>query len=92
MARSPSETDPIRLDFRKMRQRRRMLDLPQREVADLAGVHRNAISYWERGHRMPTALELAKVARILGSPLWELFDVVDLQGDPVSDPWKGRRR
>jgi hypothetical protein len=61
-----------------MRQRRRMLDLSQREVAD--------------GQRMPTALQLAKVARVLGSPPWTLFDVVDQQGDAVSDPWKGHRR
>jgi transcriptional regulator with XRE-family HTH domain len=75
-----------------MRQRRRMLDLSQREVADLVGVHRNAVLYWERGQRMPTALQLAKVARVLGSPPWTLFDVVDQQGDAVSDPWKGHRR
>jgi transcriptional regulator with XRE-family HTH domain len=68
-----------------------MLDMAQRTLAERAVVHRNAISYWERGHRVPTVLELARVARVLGSPLWELFDVVDENGATVSNPWRGRR-
>lgn len=85
------ERDPIRLDFRKLRARRRYLDLTQQYVADQAGIHRNALSYWERGHRIPDSLELAKVARVLGTPYWDLFDVVDINGATVEDPWRGRR-
>lgn len=92
MAKAPSETDPIRLDFRKLRARRRMLDLSQQHVANQVGVHRNALSYWEHGRRVPSSLELARVARVLGTPLWDLFDVVDVDGTPVSNPWRGLRR
>ncbi|NJD27417.1 MAG: helix-turn-helix transcriptional regulator [Chloroflexi bacterium] len=91
MARAPRDTDPISLDFRRLRQRRRMLDIPQRELAERVGVHRNAISYWETGRRMPTALDLAKLGRALGSPPWELYDVVDVDGNPISKPWVGYR-
>ena len=91
MARAtPLETDPIRLDFRKLRQRRRLLDMSQTTLAAHAGVHRNVVSHWERGRRIPSTLELARAARALGTPLWDLFDVVDPEGNPV--PWRGARR
>ena len=89
MARGRAPDESIRLDFRPLRQLRRLLDIPQRTLAARAGVHRNAISYWERGHRVPTVLELARVSRILGTPPWELFDVLDAEGAPVSKPWRG---
>lgn len=34
---------------KKLRQRRRELDITQAELADLIGVHRVRISEWERG-------------------------------------------
>jgi transcriptional regulator with XRE-family HTH domain len=89
---APNEgSEPIRLDYTKMRRRRRMLDLSQAAIAQRAGVHRNAISYWERGRRGPTHLEFARVARILGSRPEDLFDVVDINGNTVSEPWRGKK-
>ena len=89
---APSEDRvPIRLDYKKLRTRRRALDLSQAVVARQAGVHRNAISYWERGRRGPTHLEFARVARILGSRPEDLFDVIDIDGNTVSEPWRGKR-
>lgn len=90
MAKAPRETDPIALDFRKLRQRRRYLDISQATLARRVGVHRNAVSYWEHGRRVPSSLELARVARVLGTPYWELFDVVDAEGTTITKPWVGQ--
>lgn len=93
MARIPNaETDPIRLDFKKMRQRRRMLDISQADLAKAIGGHRNSISYFERGHRIPDALQLFYLARALGTPIHELVDAHDQNGSTVNDPWRGQRR
>ena len=91
MAKAPRETDPIALDFRPLRQRRRLLDITQAALARRVGVHRNAVSYWEHGRRVPSALELARVGRVLGSPPWELYDVVDADGNTIAKPWVGQR-
>ena len=88
---TPEGTEPIRLDYTKLRRRRRALDLSQAYVAEHAGVHRNAISYWERGHRGPTHAEFTRVARILGARPQDLFDVVDINGNTVSNPYRGKR-
>lgn len=68
-----------------------MLELTQQQLADLVGVTRNAVADWERGKSGPTALHLALVGRALGSPPWELYDVVDQDGGLVDRPWVRRR-
>lgn len=82
-ATTPAEGDPLRLDFSKLRQRRRLMELSQRRLSTLVGAHENAVLYWERGHRRPGILDLVKVARVLGTPLPDLFDVFDQTGNPV---------
>lgn len=80
---TPRESDALRIDFKKLRQRRRVLELSQRRLSSLIGAHANAINYWENGRRRPGVLDLWKVARVLGTPYEDLFDVVDLTGNPV---------
>jgi transcriptional regulator with XRE-family HTH domain len=91
MAKAPRETDPIALDFRPLRQRRRLLDISQAALARRVGVHRNAVSYWEHGRRVPDSLVLVKVCRVLGSPPWELYNVVDQNGNTIAKPWVGQQ-
>lgn len=70
--------------------RRRMLDVSQKRLAELIGVHRNAVSYWEHGLRQPSHEKFVAAAIALGSPPWELYDVLAPDGSPLSRPWKGR--
>jgi len=70
--------DEIRLDFAPLRHRRRLLGVSQRALAPLCGgCHPSLISHWERNARMPSALQLVRLARALGTPTFMLFDVIE---------------
>lgn len=84
-----SDRDPFLLDFRKLRIRRLTLNITQAQLAELVDCNRNHISYWERNVRVPTFIQAVKVGRVLGTPLWDLFDIVELDGTTSRNPWKG---
>jgi DNA-binding XRE family transcriptional regulator len=50
----------------KLRDRRKMLRLRQRDLAELAGVTLRGLTDLERGNANPTINQLAKVAEVLG--------------------------
>lgn len=81
------QDDPIRVDFRKLRTRRRLLDISQGALAKSIGRHRNAVSAWERGKAVPDAEDLAYLARTLGTPMWDLFVVRDGTDEPITERW-----
>ncbi|MCU0250205.1 MAG: helix-turn-helix domain-containing protein [Vicinamibacterales bacterium] len=81
------QSAPIRLDFRRLRTRRRLLDISQGALAKEIGRHRNAVSAWERGKAVPDAEDLAYLARTLGTPMWDLFVVLDAEDEPVTARW-----
>jgi transcriptional regulator with XRE-family HTH domain len=59
------------------------LDVTQRQLARECGAHANAVGYWESGKRTPSVLNLVYAARTLGTPMQDLFDVVDEIGEVV---------
>jgi len=68
-----------------------MLDLSQRSLASLVGANANAILDWEKGRGEGPYLEqFVRTARILGTPLNDLFDVWDAQGKNAK-PHRARR-
>jgi transcriptional regulator with XRE-family HTH domain len=56
-----------------IRVRRRARGLSQESLADLADIDRSYMSAVERGLRNVSILNMARVARALGVPLWELL-------------------
>ena len=68
---------PAKLSFRKLRQRRRLLDLSRAQLATLAGLHPMTLYKWESGRAVPRSDQLVTVALALGTPVWELYEVVD---------------
>ena len=71
------EPERLHLDFRPLRVRRQLLDISQVRLAHRIGAYRNSVHYWENGTRMPSALDLIRMARVLGTPTFELFDVIE---------------
>jgi transcriptional regulator with XRE-family HTH domain len=68
----------------KVASRRKELDLSQEELADLAGLHRTAISLLERGERAPRIVTLFVIAGVLKVPPGKLLDGIyweRLEGD-----------
>jgi y4mF family transcriptional regulator len=53
----------------KLRTRRKMLGLRQRDLAELAGVTLRGITDLENGNANPTINQLAKIAEVLGLEL-----------------------
>jgi transcriptional regulator with XRE-family HTH domain len=79
--RAAKPDDGLEFDYAKLRARRRMLDLSQRGLAVLVGAHANAVLAWEKGRGEGPSLEqFVRAARVLGTPLNELFDVWDKEG------------
>ncbi len=68
---------PAKLSFRKLRQRRRLLDLSRAQLATLAGIHPMTLYRWETGRAVPRSDQLVSVALALRAPIWELYEVVD---------------
>jgi transcriptional regulator with XRE-family HTH domain len=75
--------NPLRFDFTPMRQRRRLLDISQKRLSALAGVHINKVNYIEKGHRLPDLRAIVMIARVLGTRLEDLFEVYDDEGSRV---------
>ena len=64
---------------RRLRRRRRLLDLKQADVADRLGVHQNTVSNWEHGESLSLD-RLLQVTEVLDMSL------VDLLGDQDDVP------
>ena len=58
----------------------------QDEVADLAGLSKTYISRLERGERCATPTTRVEMARRLGAPVSELFEVEPIEVD-ASESW-----
>lgn len=50
-------------------------ELTQQQLADLLGVSRNTVIGWERNTARPDVETIQELARVLGIPLYELFDL-----------------
>lgn len=77
---------------RRIRRRRRCLDLSQEALAERADIHRTQISLFENGVRMPLAVTLVKLAAALGVPVEELLAGLEWKvraGPPLRDPGEG---
>ena len=62
------------MDFRHvLRARRLELGMRQQDLASIVGVHKSAISQWERGETSPTYKMSLKVAKALGMNARDLF-------------------
>lgn len=51
---------------RRLRQARGLANYTQEEIADVLGVVREMISYWERDRRVPSAVQLGRLAEAYG--------------------------
>jgi DNA-binding XRE family transcriptional regulator len=79
--RAPQPDDGLEFDFGRLRTRRRLLDLTQRGMAPLVGANANAVLDWEKNRgEGPYVKQLVRAARLLGTPLNDLFDVFDRDG------------
>lgn len=77
MAKPHPSVRPFRLNFRLLRQRRRELELTQRQLAAAAGMHKQTVWRIETGRSCPSIEELVGIARALGTPMHRLFEVED---------------
>ena len=77
MSRTYPEPEPLTLSWAPLRRRRRLLGVSQVELSAACGRARNACHYWENGTRMPTAEDWARMSRYLGTPSWQLADVIE---------------
>ncbi len=59
---------------RRVRRRRRAIDMTQEELAFRAGIHRTQITLIEKGRRMPYLYTLVKIAGGLGISTCQLFE------------------
>jgi transcriptional regulator with XRE-family HTH domain len=67
----------VALDWAPLRARRKRLNLSQRDVGAMVGVGPGTVCRWERGSRQVSALQLAQIARGLGTPGFELFRAIE---------------
>ena len=58
---------------RRVRARRRVLDLSQKDLADSLGLSFQQISKYEQGHSAPSAIILARIAITLGISIGDLL-------------------
>lgn len=73
---------------RRIRRRRRYLDLSQEALAERADIHRTQISLFEHGERMPLVSTLVKLVAALGVSVDQLLAGVGwevLAGPPLLD-------
>lgn len=68
--------------------------LTQQELADLANMPVGSLRNHEQGHRLPSFIAAAKLARALGVPLDKLAncDELSTSADPAPIPRKRRKR
>lgn len=74
----PTPFSRFRLDFTPLRQRRRQLDMTQRQLAAAIGVHVITIYRTEKNRSEPTLSQMLAIARSLGTPVHLLFTVTSL--------------
>jgi transcriptional regulator with XRE-family HTH domain len=74
---------------RRMRRRRRALDMSQETFAERAAIHRTQTTLYERGHRMPYASTLIKLAAALEISVDQLLAGIEwkVPGPPLPDPY-----
>jgi transcriptional regulator with XRE-family HTH domain len=72
----------VALDWTPLRKRRRLLNVTQREAGAFCGVTASTVCRWEKGTRQVSALELAQLARGLGTPGFDLFRTIE-EGKPT---------
>ena len=77
MTRPQAEPEALHLDFRPMRAVRQRLDVTQAQVAHACKVYAKAPVYWERNERQPSFEAMVRAARFLGTPWWQLVDVIE---------------
>jgi DNA-binding XRE family transcriptional regulator len=82
-ATQPEQDVGLRIDFRRLRATRRFLDVTQQELGALLGVRPSAISNWEHNKRLPGFAFVVRLARALGTPITDLFEVTDGEGNAV---------
>ena len=70
----------------RLRQARKACELKQYELAKMAYIHRNAISTYELGHRLPTLDMAVSLAQVLGVSLDWLVGLSD-EGGPEEWEW-----
>lgn len=72
---------------RRIRRRRRALDISQETFAERAGIHRTQTTLYERGHRMPYASTLIKIAAALDVSVDQLLTGIewDVEGPSLPD-------
>ncbi|WP_338773057.1 helix-turn-helix transcriptional regulator [Nocardia vulneris] len=65
----------LRVAFgKRIRARRRAMDMSQEKMAELAGLHRTYVSTIERGGQSVSLDNAAKIAKVLNVSLSELFE------------------
>jgi len=69
--------DPLHLDFHKLRIVRKTLDFSQVELSRRCGVWDGMVNQWEHGRAVPSILDLIRLSRLLGTPMFDLFDIVE---------------
>jgi transcriptional regulator with XRE-family HTH domain len=76
---------------RRVRRRRRFLDLSQEVVAERAGIHRTMVSLYENGERQPLTTSLVRLAAALGLSVGRLLTGIgwEVPGPPLRDPRAG---
>lgn len=71
-------SSPIAIRFgQNLRRCRRRAGLSQEQFADLSGIHRTAVSSFERGQTQPMLETLVKAACALHAPVDELLDGIN---------------
>jgi transcriptional regulator with XRE-family HTH domain len=75
---------------RRIKRRRRFLDLSQETLAERADVHRTQISLYENGERMPLTSTLVKLAAALGVSVDQLLVGIEWKvvGPPLRNPYE----
>ena len=67
-----------------IRQHRARLNLTQQDLAERVGVRRQTVLAIEKGHYIPSALLAFQIARALGMPVEELFELVETGEEEAS--------
>lgn len=79
--RTPEPDDGLEFDFTRLRAKRRVLDITQRQLAALIGAHANAVLDWEKGRgEGPTLRQAVRAAIRLGVRIEDLFAVYGADG------------
>lgn len=69
-----------------IRRRRLLARLNQEELAEKAGLHRTRVSVLERRRQVPSMIAVLKIAAALGLTPTELFEEVESDEGPDTEP------